>query len=292
MFGLLLAFTCALSWASYDVFRKQLGKTLEPLPLLVLLNVGLLPVFAIWWAIAGGTITDFHAYAPPAAGALALQIVANLLFLAAVRASPLSLTIPFLSLTPVFATLVGFLLLHEVPVATQLAGIGLVVAGALTLGSVGEDGKIALFQTFVRERGAWMMIGVSACWGTTSALDKHALVSATVPIHALIQVCGVILAALSVLAVRGRLAALAGARGQIGRLGLATLAGAASLGLQLVTVQHVFVSQLETIKRAVGLVSAIVLGRLVFAEPITRIKLLSVAVMIAGVGLLVLRGPP
>jgi drug/metabolite transporter (DMT)-like permease len=288
MLGLLLAFACALAWASFDVFRKQLGRTLEPLPLLVLLNVGLLPVFAIWWGIEGGTITDLPAYAAPAGLALALQVVANLLFLAAVRVSPLSLTIPFLSLTPVFATLVGFVLLDESPTPAQLVGIGLVVGGALTLGSLGEDGRVKLLQTFVRERGAWMMIGVSACWGVTSAVDKYALAYATVPIHALVQLCGVILAALVFLTATRRLSQLAGARPQLGRLALATLAGATSLGLQLVAVQHVFVSQLETIKRAVGLVSAIVLGRLIFDEAITRLGVLAVLVMIAGVTLLII----
>lgn len=291
MLGLTLALACGLAWASLDVFRKQLGETLKPVPLLVLLNVGLLPVFGAWWAIDGGTITDLGAYALPGGAGLVLQIIANVLFLAAVRTSPLSLTIPFLALTPVFATVVGLLVLDERPAPWQYGGITLVVGGALALSSSDRDGSHPhLLRAFVREPGAWMMIGVAACWGVTMALDKLALQVAAVPIHALVQVIGVIGAALLWLAARGRLRELAGARGELGRLVLATVAGSAALGLQLVAVQHILVGQLETIKRALGLVSAIVLGKLVFGEAITVMKIAAIVTMVAGVSLLMLGG--
>lgn len=286
MLGLSLALACGLAWAGLDVVRKQLGADIAPMPLLVLLNCGLLPVFALWWALAGGTITDLSAYAPPTAAALVLQIVANALFLAALRASPLSLTIPLLSLTPVFAALLGAVMLAEVPTLVQSSGIALVVLGALLLGSSTEGGRLQLLRAFVRERGAWMMMGVAACWGITSTFDKLALRYAAVPIHALVELVGVIGSALVVLLVRGRLRELAGARSHLGRLGFATIIGAAALGLQLVSVQYILVSQLETIKRALGLISAVVLGKLVFDEAVTPSKIAAVVAMIVGVTLL------
>jgi drug/metabolite transporter (DMT)-like permease len=293
MIGLVLACACALAWAGLDVFRKQLGGAIAPVPLLFLLNVGLLPVFALWWLIAGGTITDVGAYAPAAGAALVLQIIANILFLAALRASPLSLTIPFLALTPVFATVLGVVVLGERPEPIQLGGITLVVGGALALSSAeGDDARPHLLRAFVREPGAWMMIGVAACWGITTVLDKRALEYAAVPIHALIQLSGVITAGLIWLLFAGRQRELAGARAQLGTLVLATVTGSAAFGLQLVAVQHILVSQLETIKRAVGLVSAIVFGRLVFGEPITRVKTTAIVVMVAGVVLLMLGHAP
>jgi drug/metabolite transporter (DMT)-like permease len=289
LLGLALAFATAFAWAGLDVFRKQLGGAIAPLPLLFLLNIGLLPVFALWWLVAGGTITDFAAYAPLAFAALVLQVVANILFLAALRASPFSLTIPFLALTPVFATALGVVILGERPEPMQLGGITLVVGGALALSSAeGDDARPQLLRAVVREPGAWMMIGVAACWGITTALDKRALEYAAVPIHALIQLSGVIVAGLVWLLFSGRRDELAGAREQLGKLVLATLTGSAAFGLQLVAVQHILVSQLETIKRAIGLVSAIVLGRLVFGEPITRVKTTAIVVMVAGVILLML----
>jgi drug/metabolite transporter (DMT)-like permease len=289
MIALSLAFACALAWAGLDVFRKQLGGAIAPLPLLFLLNIGLLPVFAIWWLATDGTITDLDAYAPPASAALVLQIVANILFLAAIRASPLSLTIPFLALTPVFATVLGVATLGEQPEPVQLVGIALVVGGALALSSAdGDDQRPKLLRAFVREPGAWMMIGVAACWGLTTALDKRALEYAAVPIHALIQLSGVIAAGLVYLVIARPRRELARARAQLGTLVLATLTGSAALGLQLIAVQHILVAQLETIKRAVGLIGAIVFGRLVFGERITKVKIIAIVVMVAGVVLLML----
>lgn len=301
MIGLTLAFACALAWAGLDVFRKQLGSVIAPLPLLFLLNIGLLPVFAIWWLATGGTITDLPAYAPPAGAALVLQVVANILFLAAIRASPLSLTVPLLALTPVFATGLGALILDEQPAPVQLVGIALVVGGVLALSSAAsatdddddnDDAQPKLLRAFVREPGAWMMIGVAACWGLTTVLDKRALEFAAVPIHALIQLSGVILAGLLYLLIAKPRGELARARKQLGRLVLATATGSAALGLQLVAIQHIHVGQLETIKRALGLVGAIVFGRLVFGEPITKVKITAIVVMVAGVVLLMLRTSP
>jgi drug/metabolite transporter (DMT)-like permease len=291
--GFALASACALAWAGLDVVRKQLGEAIAPLPLLFLINVGLLPVFGIWWLASGGTITDLAGYAPPAGAALVLQIVANILFLAAVRASPLSLTVPLLALTPVFATLLGAVLLDERPAPAQLGGITLVVGGALALGSASPSGnpqgsRPHVLRAFMQEPGAWMMIGVAACWGVTMALDKRALAYAAVPIHALIQLSGVVVAGLAYLLIAGRRRELVRAREQLGRLVFATLLGSAAIGLQLVAVQHILVSQLETLKRAVGLVGAIVFGKLVFGEPITKVKTAAIVLMVAGVVLLML----
>lgn len=292
MTGIGLALACALAWAGLDVFRKQLGGAIAPLPLLFFLNVGLLPVFAVWWLATGGGITDFAAYAPPAGIALVLQVIANLLYLGAVRISPLSLTVPFLALTPAFATGLGALLLHEQPQPLQLLGIALVVGGALALGSAGGGSQTKLWRAFVHERGSWMMIGVAACWALTTVLDKRALAYAVAPLHGLIQLSGVVATGLVYLLITQPRHELAQARQQLGRLVLATATGSASLGLQLLAVQQIFVGQLETIKRAIGLVGAIVFGRLLFGEPITKVKIGAIALMVAGVVLLMLGRPP
>ncbi|PRP90098.1 4-amino-4-deoxy-L-arabinose-phosphoundecaprenol flippase subunit ArnE [Enhygromyxa salina] len=296
--GLALAVVCAFAWAGLDVVRKQLSAALAPMPLIVLLNLGLLPVFGAWWVIAGGTITDASAYAVPGGLALALQLVANLLFLAAVRASPLSLTVPFLALTPVFATLVGALTLGERPGPLQLLGVALVVVGALILGSREDPGRdlgsgsgqqrVRLLRVFVTEPGAPMMAGVALCWGVTMTLDKQALAYAAVPVHALVQLFGLLVAALAYLAVRGQLRELAVPRSQWPGLALATVTGAIALGVQLVAVQWILVSVLETVKRALGLVSAVVFGKLIFDEAITLTKAVAICVMAVGVVLVML----
>ncbi|NVB37394.1 EamA family transporter [Pseudenhygromyxa sp. WMMC2535] len=305
--GLGLVLLTASSWAILDAFRKRLSAELRPAALLVLLNAGLLPAFAIWWAARGGTITDMAAYASPGAIAMVLNVAANLLYLAALRASPLSLSIPFLALTPVFSTLVGRLSLGEQLAPVQLVGVALVVLGALTLGlsrsraeqSPSRDDApeparwwstlLLPFRIFSRERGAWMMTGVAACWGTSAIFDKLALRHAALPVHALIQTVAVIVAGLALLALRGRLRELVALdRRTWGIVGLATLANTLALSTQLMAYRAAVVAMVETIKRAVGLVSAITLGRLIFGEPVDLAKVMAIVTMITGVALLTL----
>ena len=58
--------------------------------------------------------------------------------------------------------------------------------------------------------------------------------------------------------------------------------------LQLMAFDMTQVSLVDTIKRAVGLISAVVLGRLLFKEAITTRAVIAIALMGLGSGLLVM----
>ena len=88
------------------------------------------------------------------------------------------------------------------------------------------------------------------------------------------------------LAARGRLGEVGAAPRPRPALGLAVLAATAGLGLQLVAIQLTLVGIVEAVKRAVGMASAVAVGRLAFAEPITAGTLAAVLAMAAGVALL------
>jgi multidrug transporter EmrE-like cation transporter len=64
--------------------------------------------------------------------------------------------------------------------------------------------------------------------------------------------------------------------------------GAIALASQLVALGSVPVGFLETVKRGVGGVLAVVWGRTLLAEPVTAAKLAAVGLMTLGVGLVVL----
>lgn len=65
--------------------------------------------------------------------AIPCDIVALLLYMRALKVSPMSLTVPFLALTPVFMLFTSFLLLGELPSSLGLTGILLIAAGAYLL---------------------------------------------------------------------------------------------------------------------------------------------------------------
>ena len=197
--------------------------------------------------------------------------------------SPLSLVIPMLSFTPVFAVGSGALLIGEWPTRSQLLGIGLVSLGAawLALAGGGSRGR------GLREPGVWLMTLVALLWSCTIALDKLALRHADVPAHALGQALLIGTGLLLLLAGRGELRALRAIRPH-----MTTYAGAVGLqcvatALQLAAVTTVFVGVVEGLKRSIGLALALLNGWWWFGEPLTPAKLCATAVMAVGVLLLV-----
>lgn len=283
---------CALAWASFDFLRKAILRWMDPMPLVFLLTALQTPLFALWVAgtgAAGPPPGELRGYLLPAAGSVALGVVSNVLFVVAIKISPLSLTIPLLSLTPVFTTLLAIPLLGQVPRPIQVVGIGLVVIGALALhrrtGGVDAAGETP-WRAFLRERGAVMMAAVALMWSVGLPLDKLAIDHASPAFHALVLSGGVAAGLGLVLAVRGRLGAVAAARRRPGLLVLALTASAVALALQVVAIQVVLVSVVETVKRGLGNAAAVAVGGGVFGERVGAAQWLAVALMAAGVALI------
>lgn len=277
-----------LAWSVFDLTRKRLTHSLATAPLLVWLMFGQVPVYAVW-AVGGDTAAIEPGYWIPGSFCLAANIAANLLFLIAVRLSPLSLTIPMLSFSPVFTTLASFLILGEQPSALEGLGIALVVAGAFWLSVSSSAGsKKSLWEAFFHEKGVPLMVLVAALWAVTSTLDKASLAYASIPTHAALQCAGIGVGALLATAVRRPSRMLPGrGRETLVLLGAVTSAVLA-LGFQLVAVQETLVAFVETGKRAVGMTMSLVFGRLVFSEALSPRKVLAVALMGVGTGLILL----
>lgn len=285
--GLVLVVACSFAWSGLDLLRKLLVEKMAPLPLLFYMTAGMLPFFGAWaWIDGGGRIEPSYLW--PAAASVVLNIVANLAFFEAVRVSPLSLTIPFLSFTPVFAALIAMPLLGEVPGPLQMAGILLVVGGAFLLTSGGGMRPGKVWRAFLEEKGSPLMMLVALLWGATITFDKLAVERSSWPLHAVVLSAGIGLATLGMLALRRRLGELAHARRVPWVLTAALLVGAVALALQLVAIQIVWVSLVETLKRGIGNTLAVILGRAVFAEPLTGVKVAAVLLMAVGVGAVML----
>jgi drug/metabolite transporter (DMT)-like permease len=285
--ALLLVLVASLVWSGVDTSRKVLASHVQPIPLLFAQTLAAAPLFAIWLAVDGMPAV-LPGYLVPAVTSVALNIVANLAFLMALQISPLSVTIPLLSLTPVFTTLLAIPLLGERPTLLQGLGILLVVAGAFGLNLAAEDGFSfsSLWRSWVREKGALWMVVVAFFWSLTVPLDKLALEHSSGPFHGLVLNGGVALGMLIALLWTRRLPELADVRRVRGTFVLCVLLSALALALQLKAIQIVWVGLVETLKRGIGNLSAVLFGRLLFAEPITLRKLLTVLLMGIGVALI------
>lgn len=289
LFGLSLTVACSLGWVGLDASRKHLVRTVEPLALLVVLAFGQLPLF-LAWALTDPVWIENTDYFVPGLASVVLNALANVLYLRAVRASPLSLTVPLLAFVPVFAVLAAQPLLGQLPNAQQLVGIGCVVVGALALnaGDAADRSPLGLVRALVREPGSLPMLGTALCWSLTIVADKLATDHASYGAHGVVLNAGIGTVALTWLAARRELSKLAPVR-RAWTFGLLAIAFATlGLGGQLVAVQHALVGLVESVKRAIGLVGAVLVGRILFAEPITTPKLVAVLFMTAGTTVILL----
>ena len=283
--GMGLVLLSALGFGGLDAVRKRLSAKMAPEPLVALLGLGQAPFFVAFWVMIEGAALPSAGYALPACISVGLNLAANLLYVQALRLSPLSLTVPFLALSPVFAALGAFVVLGERLSIAAWSGLGMVVLGALLL--VRRPGP-RLWRALRSEPGSPRMVAVAACWAVSTSVDKVALEHAPVGLHALVQSGGVGLSLLLMLALRRRLGELRIPRGER-RYGLLLVVLASlALGLQLLALRTVAVGLLEAVKRALGTFMAFVLGHVAFGERPRGAQWVAMVLLVTGVLLLLL----
>jgi len=108
--------------------------------------------------------------------AVPLDVTAIILYVKAIRLSPLSLTIPFIALSPMFVIITAFVILGELPDISGLFGILLIVIGAYLLNvRATKHGVLGPIKAIKKERGSVLMIIVALIYSVTSTLGKVAV---------------------------------------------------------------------------------------------------------------------
>jgi drug/metabolite transporter (DMT)-like permease len=225
------------------------------------------------------------------AAAMPLEIVAMLLYVRAIRDSPLSATLPYMAFTPVFTVVTGQLLLGETVSGRGLVGIALVVVGAwgLNLEQAGWHPRtwLAPFRAIARNRGSRLMLLVAAIYSVTAVLGKGAL--------NLLPGAALEFGALYFTVLGGLTLAFLGLRepAAVARIfcrGPFAWLVAALMTLMILT-HFLALAQVETaymiaVKR-MSILFGIVLGAWVFREARPRQHLAAAGLMVAGVALIV-----
>ncbi len=163
----LVALGSAFSWATSDLFSKKALSRYSEIQVIWARTLLAVP-FTLPFALLHGFPKITGKFIVVQLIDLPLELLAMLLYIRAIRLSPLSLTLPYLSLTPVFLVLTGYLILGEVPGALQLWGIGLVALGSYLLSGEG----LTPLKVFLRERGSQLMALAALIYSITAALSK------------------------------------------------------------------------------------------------------------------------
>ena len=218
---------------------------------------------------------------------VATALVNGLAFWAYGRAlsrGELSLVVPLLNLSPLVLLISAWLMLGETPGPGSLAGMVLIVLGALRLGAT--DGDIS--QGIVNTPGARWMLLVALLWGIGAGIDKVGVraSSSLAWVVGLNMVVGLPLTLSALVAGEGRSLTLPSVDGGFwqsnrGSLLLFGVIGALGMAVQMEALQRTAVVNVIAIKRLSTLFSAAA-GGMLLGEPRPDLRLPAVALMLAG----------
>jgi len=215
-----------------------------------------------------------------------LNIVAILVFMRAIQDSDLSLTIPFITFTPLFLLITSPFLVGEFPGTLGIFGILLIVLGSYIL-QIQEvhRGFLAPFSGIFKEKGPRRMLSVAFIYSVTSNFDKIGVQQSS-PLFWSFSINAFMTAGLLLifLLFRSRTPTQPN-KLTIHLLFLIGLAHALTLITQNLALTQASVPSVITVKRTSALF-AVLWGHFVLREINIRERLSGAILMIAGIGLM------
>jgi drug/metabolite transporter (DMT)-like permease len=220
---------------------------------------------------------------------LPLNAVSFLLYMQAIRISPLSLTVPYLAFTPVFMIITGAMILGEMPTRWGVIGILTTCFGGYVLNL--DMAKLSFRDPFVaifRERGSWLMLIVAFIFSFAAVVGKKGILHSS-PLYFTIS----FFVAFNLTIVIGLLA--------VGRIHLQTYTVQPGKGLIagmllfLHAISHGFAISLTkaaymiSIKR-LSILFGVVFGAVVFKEQNIAVRLAGATLMLSGAVLIIMKG--
>ncbi len=172
MIGFLLAFGTAISEALKDITSKfnlyHIDEYTAAFSLHLVQSIILAPLVLY---LGPEEISNRFLYAL-LAGSL-IQVTVILLYFKAIKRSELSVTVPLITLTPLFMLLTSPLMIGEFPSMMGIVGIVLIVTGTY-ISNLSQDNKnfFAPFVSLVKNQGSRYMLIVAFLWSITANIDK------------------------------------------------------------------------------------------------------------------------
>ncbi len=225
-----------------------------------------------WWALLVGG---------------GLNVITTILYMKAIKASDLSVTVPMVTFTPLFLLVTAPVIVGEFPSPRGIAGIVLIVCGSYLLNlKERKKGIWAPFKAILKEKGPRLMLVVAFIWSITSPVDKVGILNSSV-FHWVVAVhLFSVVAMVPVVAwfSRGKAAQVWKRPGVLVPLGL--INGLKSI-CQMAAIRLALVAYVISIKRT-SAVLAVIMGVLIFKESGFRERLVGVIIMVLGVVLITL----
>ena len=216
-----------------------------------------------------------------------LNILAFTLYTRAIKIADLSLTVPLVTLTPLFLLVTSPVIIGEWPTGLDAVGVMFLIVGSYMLNLNPSDGfTLAPLRALMLNPGSRMMMAVAFLWSITSNFDKVGTLNSSplfwgMSLFATIAV-GMVPFILKRVWQKGMGPALGGLWTQAKFVTLAGTFQAIGISLQFTALTMAPVAQVVAVKRMSALIS-VGFGYALFGETGLRERLLGAAIMVSGV---------
>jgi drug/metabolite transporter (DMT)-like permease len=282
------ALLTAMAVAGRDIYVKAGCRKLSTERVAGLEMVWSLPVFAsglllvpwppldttFWWMLFWSFPVNISAY---------------FLYLHAIKTSPLTLTVPFLSFTPAFMLATGLLFLGERINLWGGAGIACIIGGSYLLNiDTAKTGWLGPLKALIRQRGSWFMLLVALLYAFGAVLGKKGMLHSSPLFFSSLFFFIFCLLILTGLAIGGRLRTRQLKTFKRQGVWLGVLMGM-HIGFHSLAITMVTAAYMIAVKRC-SILFSVLAGGFFLKEANFGIRLAGTATMFAGMLLIILGG--
>lgn len=217
----------------------------------------------------------------------ALNVIATILQLKAIKKSDLSLTIPLLAFTPLFLLIMSPLILGQFPTLLGVIGVILIVMGSYVLNiKKREAGYLAPFKAMLEQRGPRLMLYAAFLLSITSSIDKIGVLNSS-PLFWAVSVHSFTSITLAPVIIRELNHHLKLTNPDLRLLFAVGFFSALAIVTQYIAITTLLVPYVIAIKRTSTIMS-VLFGYLIFKEKGIKGRLLGAVIMVIGVILITL----
>ncbi|MBI2613332.1 MAG: EamA family transporter [Candidatus Levybacteria bacterium] len=215
-----------------------------------------------------------------------LNTITSILFIKAIKDSPLSLTLPITTFTPVFLLITSPIMLGEFPKPLGVIGILSVVIGSYILNlSKRTNGAFEPIMALFKNQGSRLMLIVAVIWSITSNIDKIVVTNSNPLLASLASNIAILIFLTLVLWVRK--VSILHILKQSKILAPIGIANGLSYAFQMTAISMTLVANVISVKRTHALFGTI-WGKIFFKEENIKERFAGAFIMVIGVILIAL----
>ena len=288
MFWLILSLFTALVVAAQDTWVKKYFAHLSPYDMMVYPALYSLPFFLVGMYLSPRPSLD-AIYWWCLVISLPLNAVSFLLYMQAIRISPLSLTVPYLAFTPVFMIITGAMILGEIPNRFGIVGILVTCIGGYVLNiDMGRFKFRDPFIAIIKEKGSWLMLIVAFIFSFAAVVGKKGILHSS-PLYFTISFFVafnliIIICLLAVKKIHLKTYTVQPGKGLVA--GTLLFLHAISHGFAISLTKAAYMISIKRLSILFG----VIFGAVIFKERNIRFRLAGATLMLSGAALIILRG--